>query len=157
MKLEDRHLYEIIRDRFPCRLYFDLEFSTQDNPLVNGSELTKAWIELTLWKIHEYFGIALDYRSVVDLDSSTSVKFSRHVTIVIRELSGSVGSGSSSSSSVHRDEEQQAEVLFADNREVGSFVLSVVQDLLESTGTASGNPRSPLHLSIPIPHHAQPT
>ena len=31
-----RHLYEIIREDFPCRLYFDLEYSILANPEVNG-------------------------------------------------------------------------------------------------------------------------
>jgi hypothetical protein len=36
-----RHVYEIIRDNFPCRLYFDLEYSILTNPDVNGEQ--HAW------------------------------------------------------------------------------------------------------------------
>jgi hypothetical protein len=34
-----RHVYEIIRDSFPCRLYFDLEFNIPLNPDINGPSL----------------------------------------------------------------------------------------------------------------------
>ena len=56
---EHRHVYEIIRDGFPCRLYFDLEFTKEDgrNFDVNGDELTKQWIILVAGKIYEKFGI----------------------------------------------------------------------------------------------------
>ena len=36
VEVEKRHLYEIIRENFPCRLYFDLEFSVADNPNLDG-------------------------------------------------------------------------------------------------------------------------
>lgn len=34
-----RHCYEIIREDFPCRLYFDLEYSIPANPEINGGLL----------------------------------------------------------------------------------------------------------------------
>ena len=72
-----RHVYEIIREGYPCRLYFDLEFPRNENPNVDGDHLTCRWIELILWKLYEYFGLCLGFDSVVDLESSTDKKFSR--------------------------------------------------------------------------------
>lgn len=32
-----RHFYEIVRESTPCHIYFDLEFSTAENPGVDGN------------------------------------------------------------------------------------------------------------------------
>lgn len=41
-----RHVYEIIREGAPCRMYFDLEFARGCNPGLDGEELVRAWINV---------------------------------------------------------------------------------------------------------------
>ena len=47
-----RHHYEVIRDGFPCREYFDLEYPTEHNPEVDGAALTEAWVQCVAWKVY---------------------------------------------------------------------------------------------------------
>ena len=46
-----RHVYEIIREDFPCRLYFDLEYAISANPNINGK---KPNINMWFTLIHNY-------------------------------------------------------------------------------------------------------
>ena len=56
--IQKRHFYEIIRVGFPCRLYFDMEFSIELNKhIANGQDLVDQWISLVTWKLYEYFGV----------------------------------------------------------------------------------------------------
>lgn len=80
-KCHHGHYYEIIREHFPCRAYFDLEYSKRDNPETDGNYLTSKWIQLVLFKIYELFGLSFDEKCIVVLDSSTSEKFSKHVML----------------------------------------------------------------------------
>ena len=40
------HVYEIIREGSPCRMYFDLEFARAHNPGLDGEWLVRAWINI---------------------------------------------------------------------------------------------------------------
>lgn len=115
VNFERRHLYEIIRENYPCRLYFDLEFSLEENPTLDGEALTKKWVHFVLWKCYEYFDISLSFSNVIDLESSTDKKFSRHITFILRE------------------EDCSDEILFLNNIEVGAFVFDIINDILEET------------------------
>ncbi|CAB1120076.1 unnamed protein product [Ectocarpus sp. CCAP 1310/34] len=74
-----RHMYEIIREGCPCRMYFDLEFARGPNPGLDGEELVRAWINVVAGKLHREFGVSVGASNVLDLDSSTPKKFSRHL------------------------------------------------------------------------------
>lgn len=41
-----QHVYEIIRERSPCRMYFDLEFTRGSNEGLDGEALVQAWINV---------------------------------------------------------------------------------------------------------------
>ncbi|CAM9198216.1 unnamed protein product, partial [Ectocarpus sp. 13 AM-2016] len=101
-----RHMYEIIREGCPCRMYFDLEFARGPNPGLDGEELVRAWINVVAGKLHQEFGISVGASNVLDLDSSTPKKFSRHL---IFHLPG--------------------DQLFLDNSHVGRFVNSLAAEL----------------------------
>jgi hypothetical protein len=45
-KVEERHVYEIIREGLPCRLYMDLEFHQKINPTIQGEVLVDHIINL---------------------------------------------------------------------------------------------------------------
>jgi hypothetical protein len=42
-KMNPKHLYEVIQEQTPCRLYFDLEFSKVYNPNVDAEKLLEAF------------------------------------------------------------------------------------------------------------------
>lgn len=108
---DHRHVYELIRESFPCRLYFDLEFSIAANPLCCGEDMTSKWINLVLWKVYQRYHLTAGDGNVLVLDSCTEDKFSKHVHLL---LTGTT---------------DHHEHLFANNMEVGNFVQSIVQDI----------------------------
>ena len=119
-----RHYYELIREGTPCRLYFDLEYGRAANPDVTdeqGDRMTGELVEEICVELERSFGIGgVDRSSVVDLDSSTSKKFSRHL---IFHLPGGV--------------------LFEDAPAVGAFVKSLVGRLADEIGTGELYSRRP--------------
>ncbi|EKX52915.1 hypothetical protein GUITHDRAFT_101365 [Guillardia theta CCMP2712] len=105
-----RHFAEIIREGSPCRLYFDLEF-----PISAGDNVTEAHQlgNSRVDKMLEELQPALQARykefdkqiQVLELDSCTDVKFSRHLIV--------------------------ANVAFKDNSHAGAFVRHFVELLPE--------------------------
>jgi hypothetical protein len=110
-----RHVYEIIRDNYPCRLYFDIEFHIPSNEDINGNELTNYWCLLVSWKLYERYQIKVGADDIIELDSTSSEKFSRHIMIILPNNTCS------------------NEILFLNNKHVGNFVQSLVKDLMESS------------------------
>jgi len=115
--VHNRHYYELIKEGSPCRLYFDLEFNKRSNPhltpTVTDVLLTELFDELR----HEFqnmYNISIERSCMVDLDSSTPKKFSRHW---IFHLPGGK--------------------LFSDNREIGVFVKVFVSRLEEDRESGS--------------------
>ena len=100
----ERHLYEGIRDGAPCHMYFDIEFLYADWPGSDwdrGDRAVAAFEDAVRSAAELTYGHAV--ACVLDLDSSTATKFSRHVLV---KLDGAV---------------------FADNAAVGSFVRTVLR------------------------------
>ncbi|KAJ8752941.1 hypothetical protein K2173_008676 [Erythroxylum novogranatense] len=76
-----RHHYEVIQEGLPCHLYFDLEFSKKENVGKDGDEMVDLLISVVLEALHEKYSIIGNQDWVVELDSSTEEKFSRHLII----------------------------------------------------------------------------
>lgn len=75
---------QMIREKSPCHLYFDLEFARDRNPqhpvdAQADQELVEAFIALTIAFLRELLGARCERDDVIDLDSSTGAKFSRHL------------------------------------------------------------------------------
>ena len=113
MTPKHRHYYEIIRDGWPCHLYFDLEYDRTINPDADGAAAVEALVSLVRDALgHKILGeedssskqTDLDL-SIVELDSSTAIKFSRHLIV---RLPGAV---------------------FATNAHVGAFVLDLCNEI----------------------------
>jgi len=114
-----RHHYELIRENNPCRLYFDIEFSRKFNEIATNEEaLMTEFINELITEVKSVFDIQISRRSIVDLDSSTLDKFSRHLI-------------------VHMPKGE----LFANTRQVGIFVRQFISRLAEeqATGNLSRN------------------
>eukprot|EP00268_Persea_americana_P009195 TRINITY_DN13650_c2_g1_i2.p1 TRINITY_DN13650_c2_g1~~TRINITY_DN13650_c2_g1_i2.p1 ORF type:complete len:630 (-),score=102.26 TRINITY_DN13650_c2_g1_i2:433-2322(-) len=80
-----RHHYEVIQEGFPCHLYFDLEFNKKVNPGKDGAEMVEILISVIFESLHDKYSIHGTYDWIIELDSSTEEKFSRHMTIRIPE------------------------------------------------------------------------
>ncbi|KAH9677548.1 DNA primase [Citrus sinensis] len=78
-----RHHYEVIQEGLPCHLYFDLEFNKRVNPENHGDEMVDLLISVTLEALFDKYSIKGDEDWIVELDSSTEEKFSRHLIIRI--------------------------------------------------------------------------
>uniref|UniRef100_A0A7N1A273 DNA-directed primase/polymerase protein n=1 Tax=Kalanchoe fedtschenkoi TaxID=63787 RepID=A0A7N1A273_KALFE len=81
IKANHRHHYEVILEGLPCHLYFDLEFSKKDNHDKNGDEMVDILIRVILEALRDKYSIHGCVDWIVELDSSTEDKFSRHLII----------------------------------------------------------------------------
>ncbi|RXG55402.1 DNA-directed primase/polymerase protein [Armadillidium vulgare] len=77
--LHYRCTYEVIPENCHCKLYFDLEYSKEFNPNLNGTQMVLAFIHIINSFIFQKFGITCNSENVLDLESSTDKKFSRHL------------------------------------------------------------------------------
>ncbi|KAL3827028.1 hypothetical protein ACHAXA_007535 [Cyclostephanos tholiformis] len=114
-----RHFYELIPEGTPCRLYFDLEYAKEINQITHDESemLMTEFIDELCSEFQSTYSITLSRSCIVDLDSSTEKKFSRH--LIIHLPNGE---------------------LFADAISVGLFVKRFVGRLAEelSTGALEG-------------------
>ncbi|GER51046.1 DNA primases [Striga asiatica] len=101
MKSKFRHHYEVIQEGLPCHLYFDLEFNKRENIGRDGDEMVDLLINVIFDLLLEMYSIQGTEDFVVELDSSTEEKFSRHLIIRIPRTA------------------------FKDNSHVGAFVAEV--------------------------------
>ena len=101
-----RHYYEVIRADQPCHCYFDLEFCRIANPESNGEQMVRILCNEVRTALEAHYGKARPIR-IVDLESSTPRKFSRHVVV---RMDGAA---------------------FSNNREVGRFVHNLLSSLVE--------------------------
>jgi hypothetical protein len=76
-----RHHYELLREGRRCRLYFDLEFDAAENPGRDGPACVDALLSLLRDAMPLRLGVSLDDCTVVELDSSSAAKFSRHLVL----------------------------------------------------------------------------
>ena len=78
-----RHCYEIIRERIPCRLYFDLEFQIASNPELakRTEEILHTFIHAVAARACASLGTFLGPSSFLQLNSSTPTKFSVHLVV----------------------------------------------------------------------------
>ncbi|KAM7111290.1 DNA-directed primase/polymerase protein isoform 3-T4 [Molossus nigricans] len=97
------HCYEVIPEKAVCKLYFDLEFNKLANPGADGKKMVASLIEHVCKALQELYRVNCSAEYVLNLDSSTDEKFSRHL---IFQLHG---------------------VAFQDNIHVGNFVRKILE------------------------------
>ena len=123
---ENRHGYELIREGIPCRLYLDIEYSKLHNPHLSYHEASTTFLTALFHdlarqlqdKFPTHFphgrngdgdsSTTLQRRHIVDLDSSTDKKYSRHWIV---HLPG--------------------QYLFSSNHAVGRFVHEWIGSLIQ--------------------------
>ncbi|CAM4775561.1 unnamed protein product [Rotaria magnacalcarata] len=105
LPVNQRHTYEIIVDKKPAKLYFDLEYDIVANPNIDGPRLTTNFIQFVLNFMRKRSD-DLDYsiKDVLVLDSTSPKKFSRHLIFQTKDP-------------------------FLDNIAVGKFVNLILEDI----------------------------
>ncbi|XP_010671594.2 uncharacterized protein LOC104888354 [Beta vulgaris subsp. vulgaris] len=78
-----RHHYEVIQEGLPCHLYFDLEFNRLENTDKDGNQMVDLLLLVIFEAFYEKYQIQGEEDWVVELDSSTEAKFSRHLVLRI--------------------------------------------------------------------------
>uniref|UniRef100_A0A672GPV1 DNA-directed primase/polymerase protein n=1 Tax=Salarias fasciatus TaxID=181472 RepID=A0A672GPV1_SALFA len=73
------HCYEVIPEGAVCKLYFDLEFHKPSNKDRDGRAMVSMLIQYVCDKLLEVYGVECSVKNVLNLDSSTEEKFSRHL------------------------------------------------------------------------------
>uniref|UniRef100_A0A8C6U8I9 DNA-directed primase/polymerase protein n=1 Tax=Neogobius melanostomus TaxID=47308 RepID=A0A8C6U8I9_9GOBI len=73
------HCYEVIPEGAVCKLYFDLEFHKPSNFDADGKRMVSLLIQFVCAKLKETYGVVCSVQDVLNLDSSTEDKFSRHL------------------------------------------------------------------------------
>ncbi|KAL3920006.1 MAG: hypothetical protein SGILL_003468 [Bacillariaceae sp.] len=149
-----RHLYEVIREETPCRLYFDLEFSkVYNNNDRNGSddendgvpldtaELLREFREELAIDLRKYYGLTLETSQILNLDSSSDTKFSRHWIVHLTESQDKEQKDDEeeTDSLITNNDTNDSEVLFRDAPTVGRFVKRLVSRLAEEIAVEGGN------------------
>lgn len=81
----ERHVYEIIREDSPCRLYFDLEYMRCCNAGVDGNKMIDKLVHVVAAELSMHFHIRVRNEDIVDLDSGNERKFSRHLIFHCRK------------------------------------------------------------------------
>lgn len=74
-----RRSYEIIQEGKACKLYFDLEFDKDLNPNSDGFKMVNTFIFLVCFALRSKYNIFCQASDILNLDSSTSNKFSCHL------------------------------------------------------------------------------
>nr|XP_018681351.1 PREDICTED: DNA-directed primase/polymerase protein isoform X4 [Musa acuminata subsp. malaccensis] len=106
-----RHHYEVIKEGLPCHLYFDLEFDKTVNADKNVDDMVDILMSVTFDILFDKYAIEANDGWIIELDSSTTKKFSRHVIIRIPK------------------------VAFKDNSHVGAFVSEVCSRITSQRGS----------------------
>nr|GLL20114.1 DNA-directed primase/polymerase protein [Ipomoea trifida] len=111
MNPKRRHHYEVIQEGLPCHLYFDLEFNKKANADKNGDEMVDLLIVAVFDTLLEKYSLEGSHDWIVELDSSTEDKFSRHLIIRLPKIA------------------------FKDNSHVGAFTAEVCSRIYSSSET----------------------
>nr|GMC68456.1 DNA-directed primase/polymerase protein isoform X2 [Ipomoea batatas] len=111
MNPKRRHHYEVIQEGLPCHLYFDLEFNKKANADKNGDEMVDLLIVAVFDTLLQKYSLEGSHDWIVELDSSTEDKFSRHLIIRLPKIA------------------------FKDNSHVGAFTAEVCSRIYSSSET----------------------
>uniref|UniRef100_A0A3P8TD32 DNA-directed primase/polymerase protein n=1 Tax=Amphiprion percula TaxID=161767 RepID=A0A3P8TD32_AMPPE len=117
------HCYEVIPEGAVCKLYFDLEFHKPSNKGSDGKNMVSWFIQYVCDKLMEVYGIECSAKNVLNLDSSTDHKFSRHLIFSLQNAA------------------------FKDNIHVGRFIHAILQPVLNKgkpgeAGRMTGSPQT---------------
>ncbi|XP_049827937.1 DNA-directed primase/polymerase protein-like [Schistocerca gregaria] len=82
-KVQERCSYEIIPEHTVCKLYFDIEFDKLSNKTSNGPKMVETFLKIVFLYLDKELNVKVSRKNVIDMDSSTPSKFSRHLIFII--------------------------------------------------------------------------
>ncbi|XP_076874353.1 DNA-directed primase/polymerase protein-like isoform X1 [Brachyhypopomus gauderio] len=112
------HCYEVIPEGAVCKLYFDLEFHKASNTHLDGKKMVALLIQYVCEKLAETYDLQCSAEHVLNLDSSTAEKFSRHLIFLLPNST------------------------FRDNRHVGRFIHDILKPALNSLQNCTEAPET---------------
>ncbi|XP_026803498.3 DNA-directed primase/polymerase protein isoform X1 [Pangasianodon hypophthalmus] len=110
------HCYEVIPEGAVCKLYFDLEFDVASNTHLDGIKMVASLIQYVCVKLEETYSLQCSAKDVLNLDSSTAEKFSRHLIFLLPDCA------------------------FKDNKHVGSLIHHILKPALKYLHKGAENP-----------------
>uniref|UniRef100_H3DL21 DNA-directed primase/polymerase protein n=1 Tax=Tetraodon nigroviridis TaxID=99883 RepID=H3DL21_TETNG len=110
------HCYEVIPEGTVCKLYFDLEFHKPSNEEADGQVMVSGLIQYVCNKLMDVYGVMCETSDVLNLDSSTEEKFSRHLIFNLKNA------------------------VFKDNVHVGRFIHAILQPILNTLKAGRSHP-----------------
>lgn len=115
----ERHIYEVLLEKQPCWLYFDIEYNKKQYKLDDNQILVDFTNHLRLW-INSAFGYLIEKTDIIYLRSSNYDKFSYH--IIVKKI----------------DKDQNFSTLFKDNQSMKIFVNHFISYLNKNQVVISG-------------------
>lgn len=100
--------YEIIQEYCACKLYLDIEYDYAFNRNRNDETLLQNLLKIINYNLFQYFSIEVSCNDILDLDSSSKLKFSHHIIYQIRNT------------------------CFQDSYSVGMFIKKICNELREA-------------------------
>ncbi|EFA80172.1 coiled-coil domain containing protein [Heterostelium album PN500] len=78
---EPKNHYELIEENEPCHLYFDIEYQREYNPQLDGrsDKVMEVLYYYIILELKQQLNIDSEHSDVLELDSSTPIKFSKHL------------------------------------------------------------------------------
>ncbi|XP_022426660.1 DNA-directed primase/polymerase protein isoform X6 [Delphinapterus leucas] len=80
------HCYEVIPENAVCKLYFGLEFNRLANPGADGKKMVALLVEHVCKALQQFYRVSCSAEDVLNLDSSTNEKFSRHLIFQLHDV-----------------------------------------------------------------------
>lgn len=108
------HYYEVIREQHASKLYFDLEFHWEFNPEARPEEMVGALIASCAGMCKSTL-ISRTDESIVELDSTTAKKFSRHLVFQTIVFHDNIQAGDFARRAVERLTERNPELVLVKN------------------------------------------
>lgn len=115
------HYYEVVCDDSPCKMYFDIDVHLEEDVEIDGSSIVQKFITYINHCLLVEFGLHMEQRQVLIMDSTSQSKFSQHLIF--------------------------PEVVFKNNQECGNFVKKVIDaaiDALQGNATSGYTREFPL-------------
>ena len=117
MHPHQRCWYEIIREDYPCKLYFDIEYNKEINASTNAEQAMLTFKNFLKKYIEIKLKISISIDNMIHLHSDTPKKFSRHIIINLKNK------------------------LFKNNIECGIFIAKMCDEIIN---IVKRNPTDPL-------------
>jgi hypothetical protein len=79
----EKRFYEVIGENWPCKLYFDLEYSTVLNPDLNGDKIVSSFVQFLILDLKQVLNLEVQSpdEQIIVLQSPSKKKFSRHIIV----------------------------------------------------------------------------